>query len=116
MSHEEHPGTYPCNGHRRGIMARCYGALRRSLHAERTREVIPRCMFRYDEWVHDDRSVSPAGSGSHLPGTEYVAPSPDVCRRSRDRRAGSDAVSYTHLRAHETDSNLVCRLLLEKKK
>ena len=26
------------------------------------------------------------------------------------------AVSYTHLRAHETDSHLVCRLLLEKKK
>src|SRR5665647_3838763 len=25
------------------------------------------------------------------------------------------AVSYTHLRAHETDSYLVCRLLLEKK-
>ena len=24
-------------------------------------------------------------------------------------------VSYTHLRAHETDSYLVCRLLLEKK-
>ena len=28
----------------------------------------------------------------------------------------ADAVSYTHLRAHETDSYLVCRLLLEKKK
>ena len=28
----------------------------------------------------------------------------------------SFAVSYTHLRAHETRSNLVCRLLLEKKK
>ena len=27
-----------------------------------------------------------------------------------------DAVSYTHLRAHETRGNLVCRLLLEKKK
>ena len=27
-----------------------------------------------------------------------------------------DSVSYTHLRAHETDSYLVCRLLLEKKK
>ena len=27
-----------------------------------------------------------------------------------------DAVSYTHLRAHETGRNLVCRLLLEKKK
>ena len=25
-----------------------------------------------------------------------------------------DAVSYTHLRAHETRGNLVCRLLLEK--
>ena len=25
------------------------------------------------------------------------------------------SVSYTHLRAHETDSYLVCRLLLEKK-
>ena len=26
------------------------------------------------------------------------------------------AVSYTHLRAHETEADLVCRLLLEKKK
>ena len=30
------------------------------------------------------------------------------------RRTG--AVSYTHLRAHETVLDLVCRLLLEKKK
>ena len=29
---------------------------------------------------------------------------------------GHEPVSYTHLRAHETDSYLVCRLLLEKKK
>ena len=28
----------------------------------------------------------------------------------------SKAVSYTHLRAHETVLDLVCRLLLEKKK
>src|SRR5665648_1170041 len=27
-----------------------------------------------------------------------------------------EAVSYTHLRAHETRHDLVCRLLLEKKK
>ncbi|WDT36749.1 hypothetical protein PVA38_10755 [Streptococcus pneumoniae D39] len=27
-----------------------------------------------------------------------------------------DTVSYTHLRAHETVLDLVCRLLLEKKK
>ena len=29
---------------------------------------------------------------------------------------GATAVSYTHLRAHETVLDLVCRLLLEKKK
>ena len=29
---------------------------------------------------------------------------------------GQEAVSYTHLRAHETVLDLVCRLLLEKKK
>ena len=29
---------------------------------------------------------------------------------------GTGAVSYTHLRAHETPEHLVCRLLLEKKK
>src|SRR5450756_126751 len=28
----------------------------------------------------------------------------------------TEAVSYTHLRAHETRHDLVCRLLLEKKK
>ena len=32
------------------------------------------------------------------------------------KRGGRVSVSYTHLRAHETDSYLVCRLLLEKKK
>ena len=30
--------------------------------------------------------------------------------------ASPAAVSYTHLRAHETVLDLVCRLLLEKKK
>src|SRR5450759_3287788 len=30
-------------------------------------------------------------------------------------KGGSYAVSYTHLRAHETRHDLVCRLLLEKK-
>ena len=31
-------------------------------------------------------------------------------------REAFEAVSYTHLRAHETVLDLVCRLLLEKKK
>src|SRR5678815_2823183 len=34
----------------------------------------------------------------------------------RSRSIGRVAVSYTHLRAHETPEHLVCRLLLEKKK
>ena len=37
-----------------------------------------------------------------------------VGHRRGDDRAGP--VSYTHLRAHETVLDLVCRLLLEKKK
>src|SRR5680860_1749086 len=37
-------------------------------------------------------------------------------RRRGRRRHLAEPVSYTHLRAHETDSYLVCRLLLEKKK
>src|SRR5665647_3842272 len=40
-------------------------------------------------------------------GSSTVNPSPPQA---------SASVSYTHLRAHETDSYLVCRLLLEKKK
>ena len=36
--------------------------------------------------------------------------------RENTERALMTAVSYTHLRAHETRGNLVCRLLLEKKK
>src|SRR5665213_3267933 len=43
------------------------------------------------------------------------------CRRIRvreddDGSIDTATVSYTHLRAHETGRNLVCRLLLEKKK
>ena len=36
--------------------------------------------------------------------------------RKRVNQKSIKPVSYTHLRAHETRSNLVCRLLLEKKK
>eukprot|EP00825_Cyclidium_porcatum_P047705 TRINITY_DN7805_c0_g1_i1.p2 TRINITY_DN7805_c0_g1~~TRINITY_DN7805_c0_g1_i1.p2 ORF type:complete len:116 (+),score=29.17 TRINITY_DN7805_c0_g1_i1:76-423(+) len=34
----------------------------------------------------------------------------------KDDTLKSETVSYTHLRAHETRHDLVCRLLLEKKK
>src|SRR5680860_796511 len=40
----------------------------------------------------------------------------DACMEKRCcMESSAPAVSYTHLRAHETDSYLVCRLLLEKK-
>ena len=38
-----------------------------------------------------------------------------ICILQRKDRQSIATVSYTHLRAHETDSYLVCRLLLEKK-
>src|SRR5450756_2912746 len=49
------------------------------------------------------------GSGSGAPDARPIP------WRSSDGRRGA-AVSYTHLRAHETRHDLVCRLLLEKKK
>ena len=39
-----------------------------------------------------------------------------VQQHHRRRDFAHKAVSYTHLRAHETVLDLVCRLLLEKKK
>ena len=48
----------------------------------------------------------------------YAAAFKDVKRLqwSITGSAGATSVSYTHLRAHETVLDLVCRLLLEKKK
>src|SRR5680860_1891619 len=48
-----------------------------------------------------------------LPSISYIGVSRSV---GDNLSVGVRAVSYTHLRAHETDSYLVCRLLLEKKK
>src|SRR5665811_2527696 len=46
-----------------------------------------------------------------------VAQPARVAQPATDRRCRADEpVSYTHLRAHETVLDLVCRLLLEKKK
>src|SRR5680860_1747380 len=47
---------------------------------------------------------------------QYAAGFDDVFCFAVEQPDGLDTVSYTHLRAHETDSYLVCRLLLEKKK
>ena len=47
--------------------------------------------------------------------TRKIAMAAEVIARIGDPRA-ADTVSYTHLRAHETVLDIVCRLLLEKKK
>eukprot|EP00656_Telonema_subtile_P022051 TRINITY_DN2309_c0_g1_i7.p1 TRINITY_DN2309_c0_g1~~TRINITY_DN2309_c0_g1_i7.p1 ORF type:complete len:536 (+),score=75.58 TRINITY_DN2309_c0_g1_i7:244-1851(+) len=62
-----------------------------------------------------------AGKDVHIPAVELPAQAPlDAARiesaRIEEVSSGTEAVSYTHLRAHETVLDLVCRLLLEKKK
>src|SRR5450756_862513 len=49
-----------------------------------------------------------------VPGAEI--PAANVALRPVGGRMTPRPVSYTHLRAHETRHDLVCRLLLEKKK
>ena len=56
--------------------------------------------------VHSAKSGHPGGSLS----------SADIFTYLYFEEMNVDPVSYTHLRAHETGRNLVCRLLLEKKK
>ena len=56
--------------------------------------------------------VRSASAGSVLIKDHDVANVPDVVHEC----IGFVPVSYTHLRAHETVLDLVCRLLLEKKK
>eukprot|EP00657_Telonema_sp_P-1_P004236 TRINITY_DN19784_c0_g1_i1.p1 TRINITY_DN19784_c0_g1~~TRINITY_DN19784_c0_g1_i1.p1 ORF type:complete len:115 (-),score=60.03 TRINITY_DN19784_c0_g1_i1:58-402(-) len=49
-------------------------------------------------------------------GKKKVVDEAAVVEASKKEKEASKAVSYTHLRAHETVLDLVCRLLLEKKK
>src|SRR5665811_2057793 len=52
---------------------------------------------------------------SITPQLVFVSATPGEYERTRSQRI-VEPVSYTHLRAHETVLDLVCRLLLEKKK
>src|SRR5664279_5045649 len=67
-----------------------------------------------------DRHLRRAGHHSLFRADTRFQTAMDLGRPSRlrwhPRRRSPAPVSYTHLRAHETDSYLVCRLLLEKKK
>src|SRR5680860_1740461 len=93
---------------------------------------------RYFREPFSEEIVSRWGSAAHLV-TSFVAYAETMAALHRKKREANvvedlfrriagqfhedwqafvrvEAVSYTHLRAHETDSYLVCRLLLEKKK
>src|SRR5680860_1637998 len=63
----------------------------------------------------DSRETEDARSGEVGSGVDPPAGEGES-RAGAGRRRLIPPVSYTHLRAHETDSYLVCRLLLEKKK
>src|SRR5680860_706711 len=53
---------------------------------------------------------------AHASRIEVAGTTLDIVGTGGDRaHTVNISVSYTHLRAHETDSYLVCRLLLEKK-
>eukprot|EP01015_Nassula_variabilis_P025207 TRINITY_DN488_c0_g1_i23.p1 TRINITY_DN488_c0_g1~~TRINITY_DN488_c0_g1_i23.p1 ORF type:complete len:558 (+),score=114.53 TRINITY_DN488_c0_g1_i23:107-1780(+) len=60
------------------------------------------------------------GDSNEEPACEYIQNEQEMAdkvqARTSDYQATYRTVSYTHLRAHETGRNLVCRLLLEKKK
>ena len=68
-------------------------------------------LLEENELLHADLSLfprlalCPPSSGNLLYNSAVLS----QCEQALDQ-----PVSYTHLRAHETRSNLVCRLLLEK--
>mgnify|MGYP003380093573 CR=1 FL=1 len=61
--------------------------------------------------------LAPAGASDALADTvDYGAVADAVVAACAQRHYDLLAVSYTHLRAHETVLDLVCRLLVEQKK
>src|SRR5664279_5832635 len=93
--------------------------LRRSL--AKLPDTCPGCCSPY--WNRSRKGENPPKPPKVLPTltrTQGLQVAADVIQSLRGYRKKPDyrtmPVSYTHLRAHETDSYLVCRLLLEKKK
>ena len=62
--------------------------------------------------IPDPRDISILCESVNLPGRQITT----IDYTAEKQSIKIPSVSYTHLRAHETKANLVCRLLLEKKK
>ena len=83
--------------------------------------VMMMCSFTVSSWAAETSNEAPptdmqecCEETMYAGGREVFTDNSGVMRVIEGKDIG--AVSYTHLRAHETDSYLVCRLLLEKKK
>ena len=75
------------------------------------RSTLDRSSAASDVYKRQDLDGRHVGNGGrHLRRDEAVPDQPVELHL-----VGRDAVSYTHLRAHETVLDLVCRLLLEQK-
>ena len=78
-----------------------------------TTEIYTRSLVAASDVYKRQQAASSEG-WRHLASRLHAQPA--VAQRRRDLRPDPAPVSYTHLRAHETVLDLVCRLLLEKKK
>ena len=65
--------------------------------------------FPFREFTPESNGLPGGGQAFWYTNVEYL-------RKIAGPVYGLASVSYTHLRAHETEADLVCRLLLEKKK
>src|SRR5660397_160570 len=89
------------NGSSAGCIVDSFPLKRLSRRIPRLADALP--LQDMDQRSCQDAQVKPHRLIVHIPGVQCELLFPG-------------AVSYTHLRAHETKANLVCRLLLEKKK
>ena len=63
-------------------------------------------------WLQEKLPLNTSGKQVHGKGAAWLFEG-ELLKQAQDDAVR--AVSYTHLRAHETREDLVCRLLLEKK-
>src|SRR5665254_17977 len=75
----------------------CLKKIRRPPRSTRVRSSAASDVYKRQVWI-EHRTTNPSVGGSNPSG----------------RASYFNAVSYTHLRAHETPEHIVCRLLLEK--